>query len=409
MEKLNTPRFDDFWWDTANPEERNEVVLKQAIRTALFARNKVPFYRKHYQKLSTRSIQSISSLEEFAVTIPYVSKEHLANVPSNAFIPETAVEEIDPNIGEYWVFPTGGTTGKPIEVSHSIQDWRGMVLTADRHIAFDFLRDRVFKELLHIGDSSSALSENGYQLTPLKDARILGVYNRGHITNNIYASMLLRFGSKFYWRPYLAPTPEDVYDTTQKLKINGLLASPEEGTDRKAIDLGNILKLDAKNSSPYAWSLNHNCNPDFKFIFWSSMPLSEGLLNYLRDSLQVPYIKGHFGSTEVAPTGATCSVHMRDFHLVYGHSLVLIKSMDGEGLAAPDEFGYAMVSRIGATDDNGNNVIPSGTYLINYITGDGGRLGKSCQCKCGRNTPLLYDVSRVEFHKGKAVHGCQIN
>jgi phenylacetate-coenzyme A ligase PaaK-like adenylate-forming protein len=409
MERLDTPKFDDFWWDVANPEERERVVLKQAISTALFAKDKVPFYRKHYEKLSIQIIQSVSSLEDFAITIPYISKEHLANIPSNAFLPETEVEEIDPNIGEYWVFPTGGTTGKPIQVSHSMQDWRGMVLTADRHIAFDFFKDRISKELLHIENSPSVLSGKGYRSTPLKDARILGAYNRGHITNNIYASMLIKFGSKFHWRPYLTPTPEDVYDAAQKLKINGLLASPEEGTGRKAIDLGNILRLDAQNSSPYAWNLNHRYNSEFRFIFWSSVPLSQELLSYLKDSLRVPYIKGHFGSTEVAPTGATCSVHMRDFHLVYGHSLVLIKSMNKEGLAEPDEFGYTMVSKVGAVDDKGDNVIPSGTYLINYITGDGARMGKSCDCECGRNTPLLYDIRRVEFHAGKAVHGCQVN
>src|SRR3989338_3386414 len=235
MQKLNTPSFDDFWWDTNSPEERNKAALEQAIQTALFAKEKVPFYREHYKKLSPQDIQNISSLEEFAVVIPYITKEHLANVDSGAFIPEIEVEEIDPNIGEYWVFPTGGTTGDPIEVYHSMQDWRGMVLTADRHIEFDFFRDKNIKELFGVKDEYT---------NPLKDARILGVYNRAHITNNIYATMLLRFGSEFLWRPHLTPTPEDVYGAAQKHRVNGLLATPEEGTGKKAIDLENILRVD---------------------------------------------------------------------------------------------------------------------------------------------------------------------
>ena len=100
---------------------------------------------------------------------------------------------------------------------------------------------------------------------------------------------------------------------------------------------------------------------------------------------------------------------MRTFHLTYGQSLVLIKRLDKDELAGTDELGYTLVSKIGASDKSGNNVLPSGMVFINYMTGDGAKLSQDgLPCGCGRNTPRLYDLQQIDFHEGKARHGCQI-
>ncbi len=408
MEKLNSPKFSDFWWDTAKPEDRDKVILnEQVIPTVLFAKENVPFFKEHYKHLSQADIQKISSMDEFADMIPYLTKEHLSKNSQFAFVPEVK-REIDPNHGEFWSFGTGGSTGKPIKIFHSMEDWRGMSITANRHIEFDFYMDPKTPD---IEFKKGKFKFEGIEArkTPMVGMRILGAYHGDHITNHIYGNMFHRLGGQIFGRPSATADIVDLYDMSQTFKVNGILAPPEGEYRQKGSFLVDILELDAKNRNP-EWDLSHKHNPDFKFAYWSSMPISEGLLDYLKDDLQVPYIKGHFGSTEVCPTAATCSAKMRNFHLTLGQSLVLIKSLEKPGLAKPNESGYTLTSKIAGTDKKGNNVVPSGMYFINYMTGDGAKLSKNgLECKCGRNTPILYDIKRLGFHKGKALHGCQIN
>jgi phenylacetate-coenzyme A ligase PaaK-like adenylate-forming protein len=414
MERLTSPNFNKFWWDTAEANERRKAILQdQVIPAVLFAQKYVPFYKHHYRKLGDQDINGIKSLDEYFAIVPYISKEHLSTNPPEAFMPETgSVElEVDPHWGSHFRFGTGGSTGKPVPIIHSISDWRAFSLTANRHIEFDFYEDRKISEKFSGFKKGSVVFDGvDSRLTPLQGARILGAYNADHITNAIYRTMLLRFGCEFFGRPAAASDLGSIYDATQIHKINGILAPPGGGNEKKGAFLESILKLDAKNSNPNSWDLSYRFNPEFKFVFWSSMPISRFLLNYLSNDLQIPYVKGHFGSTEVCPTASTCSHHMLDFHLVYAHSLVFIADLEKKELLGPNQLGYTVVSKIGGADKNGDNVLPSGMFLLNYVTGDGARLTEDGRlCQCGRNTPILYDIRRLDFHIGKARHGCQVD
>lgn len=416
MNNLKIPSYDDFWWDTSDPEERQNVILKgQIIPLLLFVKENVPFYKEHYKNITEEEIKSIGSMEEFIKRIPYITKEHLSKNNMWDFVPLINQGEIDKNKGRFWIYGTGGTTGKPVSAIHSMEDWRGMALTANRHIEFDFYEDPTISKKFNFA-KGTVNSELKCRKTPLVGAKIFGAYNADHITNNIYSSMLVGLGSEFVGRVSTKPNTSDNYQFIQdlskgKFKINGILAPPEDTENQtKGLTLSNFLKIDSLNSTKDGWKLSHRHNPHFKFIFWSSMPISQDLLDHLQNDRMIPYIKGHFGSTEICPTAATCSENQRSFHLTYGASLVLIKSLEKEGLADPDELGYMIISKVGAVNKNRENVYPSGMILINYMTGDAARLSKDgIKCKCGRNTPILYDVQRIEFHKGKQIFGCQID
>lgn len=89
---------------------------------------------------------------------------------------------------------------------------------------------------------------------------------------------------------------------------------------------------------------------------------------------------------------------------------MLVKRLAGPGVAAPDELGYTLVSRTAGVDTAGNVVPPTGTMILNFMTGDAARLSKDGErCACGRTTPVLYDTQRIEFTLGKALHGCQLS
>ncbi|MFZ4625894.1 MAG: hypothetical protein ACOYNF_16870 [Rhodoferax sp.] len=298
----------------------------------------------------------------------------------------------------------------PVQINHSITDWRALAVGLRRSVEFDFWQDPHYQKLFGQFDQYINITGEVARKTPLHGARIVGGYNGDHITNAIVARYLLAMGADFHFRPSTTPSVEDILDQAQTVHATGILSPPEGENTRKGIFLRDILEADARASGKDLWRLHTQLNPEFKFVIWSSMPISAGLHAHLQDERRIPYIKGHYGSTETAGTSSTCSQHPRDFHLEFAPNLVLIKRMDGPGIAAPDELGYTLVSKTAGVDAGGKIIPPNGTMILNFMTGDAARLSRDgVACTCGRNTPLLYDTQRVEFTQGKALFGCQVS
>jgi len=364
MTSVNARRFNDFWWDTAPPEKRDKAALDQAKRVVLYAKKNVPFYRAYYEDISEAEIKKISTLAEFVEKIPYMTKAHIEFADSyDDFLPEHRTNKVD---HFRYDFGTGGTTGDPIIIRHSDEDWLGMAVSANRMIEWDYCKDKALEK--KFGKHSGIFKPDGFQvesrITPLKGARIFGAYAGDHITNHIYKSMFALLGAQLNAVPSPASTLKHIYKAKQAWKPNGLLAPPGGGNVKKGTFAKTIFELDAQNTNPNSWDLSHRWNKDFKFLFWSSMPIEKGLLDYFKNYHQIPYIKGFFGSTEICPTGSSCSEHMRTFHLTYCNSLVLIKKLDEQKMAGVEELGYTLVSKIGALDVTGNPIMPTGIYLI---------------------------------------------
>lgn len=295
--------LDDFWWDTASAAERMAYAIQaQALPAVLFAKETVPFYRQHYRHLSVADIQRIASVDEFVEAIPPLTKEHLARNHPEAFIPQGVTREIDPNRGAFFRFGTGGTTSKPVQISHSMTDWRAMAALLRRTIDYDFAHDPVYRQ------QASGVS-------PLSDSRIVGSYNGDHITNAVFAPCFLALGADFHFRPSTMPTIDDLLDQAQTVRATGILAPPEGENTRKGLFLRALMEADARVAKPGAWRLNTRLNPEFRFVIWSSMPISQELHHHLAHERGIPYIKGHYGSTETAGTSSTCS-HRAIFILI---------------------------------------------------------------------------------------------
>lgn len=403
--------FDDFWWDTAPAAERMAYAIQaQAVPAVLFAKETVPFYRQHYRHLSVADIQRIASADEFVEVIPPLTKEHLARNHPEAFIPQGVTREIDPNRGAFFRFGTGGTTSKPVQVSHSITDWRALAIDMRRSVEFDFWCDPHYVERFGRFDKPCNFTGERARETPFNGARFIGGYNGDHITNVLFARYLLALGAEFHFRPSSVPMVADVIDQVQTVRATGVLSPPEGENTRKGLFLRDLLEADARMGKQGAWRLNTHLNPEFRFVIWSSMPISRELHDHLTHERGIPYIKGHYGSTEIGATSSTCSQHPRDFHLEFASNLVLLKRIDGSGSPDANELGYTLVSKTAGIDAAGNVVPPTGTMILNFMTGDAARLSKDGQrCACGRTTPVLYDTQRVEFTLGKALHGCQVS
>ncbi len=132
----NIPDYFDFIWDTMDYKKREDLMLFQAIETVIFAKKTVPFYKEHYKNLSEDKIRNIKTLEEFAFTIPEISKIHLSSNSFKAFLPYgKEPENLMGNKG------TGGTTGKPVTTVFSSEDWRAMTKYVARTIGFAYRKN----------------------------------------------------------------------------------------------------------------------------------------------------------------------------------------------------------------------------------------------------------------------------
>jgi phenylacetate-coenzyme A ligase PaaK-like adenylate-forming protein len=391
--QLNTPSYLDLCWDTMDHDKREQMTLESAKQTALFAKRSVPFYKHHFQNISESTINNITTLSQFAFEIPETTKLHLSNNHYRSFLPECRFhDERDIHKGAYRNKSTGGTTSSPVTVIYTAQDWRAMAQHIARSIKFDF-KDR---------------------LNELENFIVCGLYHGDHVTNEIYQAGMNLLGMDFFNR--VSTKQNDTksnFKFIQRTKPNGILAPPEDSKEKqtKGITLDKILQMDAVNAKKHSYRFNQKINTEFKAIFWSSMPMSMELYDYLKNHLGIPYIQGQYGSTEICPTGATCCEHPTGFHLGYGPALVLTCSEQRQQLAEEGEMGYLLVTKCGATDEKGENYVPSGTTLINFRTGDSAKLvqQQGQVCGCGRNTPVLVDLERTQYREAKSNFGCQVD
>jgi len=380
----NIPSYFDLQWDTMPKETRDNYALIQAKNTALFAKKHVPFYRIHFQSITDEEIMNISSLQEFAFKLPVTTKKHLSENDAYDFLPDSVKIEEMINKG------TGGTTGKPVTIYYSQSDWKAMSQHIARSIRFDFRNN----------------------LDDLKGLKVVGMYHGDHVTNDVYRDGLKLLGVHLSGRVSTKKDAQSNYDFLQHQKPNGILAPPADPSNKqtKGITLDEFLRSDAKNSSEFAYRFNNNINHKFKLIFWSSMPLPKPMFDYMSNHLNIPYIQGQYGSTECCPTGATCKFHPREFHLGYGPTLVSLIHPTEKRLVGENERGHILVTKTGGTY-NGKNIVPTGTFIINLRTGDSAVLKNvnGEQCNCGRNTPILTNLKRIEYIEVKADAGCQVD
>lgn len=387
------PEYDDISWDTMNPADRERLALYQAKKTALFAKEFVPFYKEHFKSISISQIENINSLEEFALTMPPTTKEHLTHNSSLSFLPilKDGFSPIRPGMINKG---TGGSTGRPVTIWFSPEDWRAMAQHIARSIKFDFR----------------------HSLDKLRGRKVLGLYHGDHVTNDIYRLGLKLLGMHLISRVSTKVDVRSNYDFLQETRPNGLLAPPGgfDENQTKGITLKEILKLDSRNFHEKAYRLNNDYNPKFEMLLWSSMPLPGDMYNYLKNHLKIPYIQGQYGSTEICPTGATCEHHPYSFHLGYGPNVVNVIHPSGKRLVGEGEKGHLLVTKsAGLHISNGKRlrIVPLGTNLINFRTGDDASLtnvnGEGCYC--GRNTPILSNLERKENVRSKLLFGCQVD
>ncbi|MBN1914792.1 MAG: hypothetical protein JW769_02755 [Parachlamydiales bacterium] len=352
-------------WDTMDPQQRNALLLEQAIETTLFAKKNVPFYQKYYQKLQDIDIQNIRSLDEFAHVIPETTRHHLTHNKHTIFLPENP-QKIKMNKA------TGGTTTDPIVMCFTKEDINIIAKTTARSIAFDY-------------------HDRPNTFTTLK---ILGLYHGDHITNHFFRPSFELLGMEFFDRISTKNAIEPNYNFFLNGSLNAILGPPG-GVLHKGLSLSTFFEYDA------AHIFHHLPKKSpilpIEAVFWSSAPMDPELLDYMKNTMKIPYIKGIYGSTEAAPVGTTCPYLDHSFHLDYNPILTLLKTPTG--IAKNMERGYLLVSKTGFNDY-------TGTVLINYRNGDSALLTEGV-CQCGRNSPIIHEITRIEDVKAKSVYGCE--
>ena len=346
-------------WDTMDPNKREHLLLQEVIKSTLFAKKNVPFYISYLSKFSDENIQNIASLEEYAFTIPETTRSHLSNNSHTAFLPIHHQKIIMDKA-------TGGTTNHPIVICFTEDDKKLAAKTIARSILFDFKDNK----------------------DELKKLKVLGLYHGDHITNHLLRTTFESLDIEFFDRISSKNIIKPNYIFYVDAKANSLLGPPESQL-HKGISIASFLKYDASTSN----------KAQFKALFWSSGPFSDDLYDYVKSYLKIPYIKGLYGSTEVALIGSTCSELKDSFHLDYFPVLTLLKK--STSLATNGDEGYLVVSKTGFSEK-------TATVLLNYRNGDTAILNTN-KCRCKRTTPIISNVQRKDDKIAKSIFGCEVD
>jgi phenylacetate-coenzyme A ligase PaaK-like adenylate-forming protein len=359
--------------DIMDEQKRDELLLEKAIKSALFAKENVPFYIKHLEHLSKKNIETISSLEEFAFVIPETTRAHLSFNKHSDFMPIHKNKIIMDKA-------TGGTTNNAVTMCFTKEDWDVISTAGARTIFYDF-------------------QDN---LKELEDLKVFGLYHGDHITNHFFRTAFEKLNIEFFDRISTKNLIDINYKFFKESNSNAILAPPGS-VSHKGLSLSDFFKYDAKYLNEYNKKYTHPYFPtnkaDLKAVFWSSANLDKTLLDYMKNHLEIPYIKSIYGSTEAAPVGSNCKFLDFSFHIDYLPHLTLLKK--NKSLAKDNEEGYLVVSKIGYTNH-------CASVLLNYRNGDKALYSKT-KCKCKRTSPILHNIQRVEDVDIKAIFGCEVD
>ena len=346
--------FADPKWDINDPKDLESQLLQQFQLQLKYAAEKSPFWKKRLPApLLKQNTLSRADIE----TLPLLNKQLLRLVDPLDLLTDTQASY-------YLVRGSSGTTGLPVNIFWSYEDWRASVGPATRFLA----RARNWEKL-----------------------RVWNGYNQGHIAGPAFDDFLRSVGATPIPRHFKS-TEQEAIEEMEWLKIDAIVLTPQGGSG-KGGSLEDFLTFDPSFISRIG--ANN--------LLVSSTELKDELLDEVYE-LGVQTIVNLYGSTEALPTGISCLNDPQSFHICNGH--IFLEVIDNEGHhVAPGERGTIVVSRIGSSYASGIGRV-KGTQLFRFIVGDTALfLGRDCPC--GLTTPRIAQIARLPADDTKIQGGCE--
>jgi phenylacetate-CoA ligase len=346
--------FDPFWdygprsgVDTALAA-RFARQLESALRTKAFAER---FYARA-PRVEARFRRA--DIESF----PVLSKHDL-----RALAPDELL--VDPLAPFYMVRTTGGTTGAPVPIFWTRDDWRALV------------------QALHRFCPRGLLDEG--------TRRVWNGYNQSHISGPAFDDLVRALGATPVPRQH-GSSDREALQAMERMRVSALVITPQAGSGKG----GSLEDLLAEDPSFLA-------RLGIQTLLVSSTRLRADLLQELREQ-GVTNIVNFYGSTEGPPAAVSCEEDPTAFHLAQGHVLVEIVDADGRHVKS-GERGTVLISRVASATSTGL-AAAGGTQLLRYAIGDTASYVDE-PCACGRSSARIMDVERVAYLDDKLKGGCE--
>lgn len=346
--------FDPFW--DYGPRRAVDAALAARFAMQLLSAKQTNAYRErpHFSSVSLDAKLRREDIE----ALPMISKHDL-----RALSPDDLL--VDPSARFHIVRTTGGTTGSPVPIFWTRDDWRALVQALHRFCPRDVLGEG--------------------------PRRVWNGYNQSHVSGPAFDDLVRALSGTPIPRQHGASDREAIA-AMERLHVNALVITPQSGSG-KGGSLEDLLAEDPQFLARLG----------IRSLFVSSTQLRPDLLEEVREQ-GVTNIVNFYGSTEAPPAAVSCEVDPTAFHLAQGHVLVEVVHASGRHVAS-GERGTVLVSRIAAATSAG--LAPAGgTQLLRYAIGDTA-LYIDERCACGRSSARIEAIERVAYVDDKLRGGCE--
>jgi phenylacetate-CoA ligase len=346
--------FDPFWDYGPRASVDDELTARFAQQLESVRQTKA--FCERFQR-SERRIGSRLRRADIEA-LPVLTKQELRTLAPDDLL-------VDPSAPFYMVRTTGGTTGSPVPIFWTRDDWRALV------------------QALHRFCPRGVLDDGG--------RRVWNGYNQSHVSGPAFDDLVRALDGTPVPRQH-GGSDREAIAAIERMRVSALVITPQSGSG-KGGSLEDLLAQDP----------HFLARLRIRTLFVSSTQLRPDLLEEVREQ-GVTTIVNFYGSTEGPPAAVSCAVDPTVFHLSQGHVLVEVVNANGQQVAS-GERGSVLVSRVAAATSSGL-AAAGGTQLLRYAIGDSA-LYVDEPCACGRSSARIKDIERVANIDDKLRGGCE--
>ncbi len=328
----------------SNGERSVWVAAALQAQLSYIRENDVAFWCERLRRFEVEDVASL------LVRLPPLTKSELRSIPPWDLVPSAARPHIRRCYG------TSGTTGKPVSLFWTGDDWRALVFTIARR--FDELRP-----------DAAILALNGY--------------HQGHLAGQVYQEVIHDLGGLAIPRHYLA---DDEASTLEQLRLfgcNTLILAERSGLTKSGKTVEDLLRHDPRFFERCAirWWIGSSTTftPEMR-----SVAMEQG----------VGAVTNLYGSSEFGMLAVSCQADPTAFHTLLGHAFVEV--VDDLGAPVPSgQRGRVVVSLISSLDSQGLRRPRAASQLLRFDNGDEATY-LTDPCPCGLTSARLQGIKRRE-------------
>ena len=342
--------FADSNLDRMEPEKRKKLLEDLIQEQVKYAYNTTEIYKHQFDRIGLKP-EDIKTIEDFRKKVPILTKDNLRSIGMYGLLPKIYQEALDKSQQRlssesriYKMFSTSGSTGKPTNSFYTKMDWKNSI-------------DLVIRTLSHIPSIEYKILFNGF--------------HSGHIGGHLINDGFCEAGAIVIPRHFRA----DDKTALQQIKdyhCNAIMAPPHSVAS-KGGSIEALVERDIENL----------LGKQIKTIIYAGFPMKNELNETLRE-LGIKNIFSFYGSSEVIPAAAECQAN-EGMHLMQIPNLIEIIDLKSGEHVSNGERGRVIVTSLNR----------QASQFIRYDLGDEATFIDE-PCSCGRTTPRIKDIKRVE-------------